>query len=141
MRLTEGAVLLTWAHLDFENNLIHVPGTKSESSDRTIPMTQPARELFLRMRRERAGEDRDTKVFLVRECAKSLARACSTVGVPRMKHHTLRHYFATVAVRSRVDMPSVAAMLGHQDGGVLVMKTYAHVGGEHLRREAAKIAF
>lgn|GEM_PF-4842241 len=31
----------------------------------------------------------------------------------------------------------VATLLGHSDGGVLVLRTYGHICGEHLRKAVA----
>jgi integrase len=64
----------------------------------------------------------DAKVFLVRECQKSMDRTASLVGMARITHHDLRHFFATVAIESGVDVPTVSRWLGHKDGGALAMK-------------------
>lgn len=61
-------------------------------------------------------------------------------GVP-FHLHLLRHYFASHAVMAGVDTITVAAMLGHSDGGVLVSKVYSHLSAEHKRHSAAKINF
>ena len=63
------------------------------------------------MRRENA------KVFLVRECQKSMDRAAARkVGMERITHHDLRHLFATICIESGVDVPTVSRWLGHKDG-------------------------
>ena len=33
----------------------------------------------------------------------------------------------------------VAKLLGHSDGGVLVLKTYGHICGEHLRNAVLRL--
>ena len=45
--------------------------------------------------------------------------------------HDLRHFFATHALQSGVDVPTVSKWLGHRDGGALVMKTYGHICDDH----------
>ena len=50
---------------------------------------------------------------------KALRIACKKVGVEYLRHHDLRHYFATKAIQSGVDIPTVSKWLGHADGGAL----------------------
>jgi len=87
--------------------------------------------LFQRMRSERSRESLEAKVFRVRECQKSLDRACKKVGTDRVTHHDLRHLFATRCIESGVDIPTVLRWLGHRHGGALAMKTYGHLRPEH----------
>jgi hypothetical protein len=42
------------------------------------------------MRESRPNEPKDAKVFLVRECQKSMNRAAERVGMARITHHDLR---------------------------------------------------
>ena len=56
-------------------------------------------------------------------------------------HHALRHAFATRALESGVDVRTVAGWLGHQDGGSLLLRTYAHLLQEHSLAQAARVAF
>jgi len=69
------------------------------------------------MRSERSGEPLNAKVFAVRECQKSLDRACGNVGADRISHHDLRYLFATQCIESAMDIPTVSRWLGHKDGG------------------------
>jgi integrase len=62
------------------------------------------------------------KVLAVSEARKSLARACEKLGVELLTHHDLRDAFATSAIEAGVDIPTVAAWLGHADGGALLMR-------------------
>lgn len=39
------ALLLQWADVDFENNLLHIPGTKTQTSDRIIPLFENVKKL------------------------------------------------------------------------------------------------
>ena len=40
--------------------------------------------------------------------------------------HDLRHHFASICVMAGIDFMTVAAWLGHKDGGILVGKVYGH---------------
>jgi integrase len=108
---------------------------------RRVPLIPDARALFQRMLSERAGESLDAKLFRVRECQKSLDRACKKVGAERITHHDLRHLFATRCIESGVDIPTVSRWLGHKDGGALAMKTYGHLRREHSIAQAQRVTF
>jgi integrase len=58
-----------------------------------------------------------------------------------LTHHDLRDAFATLSIEAGVDVPTVAAWLGHADGGALLMKTYAHHRRAHSLAQAAKVTF
>jgi hypothetical protein len=62
-------------------------------------------------------------------------------GMPEFRFHDLRHWFASYAVMSGIDTLTVAAWLGHSDGGVLIGKTYGHLNPQHKRDAADKLRF
>lgn len=68
-----------------------------------------------------------------------LGRACRAAGVRVLSHHDFRHYFATRAIESGVDVPTVARWLGHRDGGALLSKRYFHLLDGHSRSMAARV--
>ena len=136
---------IQWRDIDFERGELVVRGDAMTGTKnwelRRVPLIPDARALFQRMRIERADESLDAKVFLVRECQKSLNRACKKVGVDRITHHQLRHLFATRCIESGVDIPTVSRWLGHKDGGALAMKTYGHLRREHSIAQAQRVTF
>jgi integrase len=140
---------IEWRDLDFDANFeaneLAVRGDAATGTKnwelRRVPLIPDARALFRRMRSERSDEPLDAKVFLVRECQKSLDRACKKVGTDRITHHDLRHLFATRCIESGVDIPTVSRWLGHKDGGALAMKTYGHLRREHSVAQAQKVSF
>jgi len=85
--------------------------------------------------------DPQDRVLGVCEAGRSLTRACQKVGVNKLTHHDLRDAFATQAIEAGVDIPTVAAWLGHVDGGALLMRTYAHHRRPHSIAQAAKVNF
>ena len=87
------------------------------------------------------GVDPRGKVLGVGEARKSLARACEKLGVELLTHHDLRDAFATASIEAGVDIPTVAAWLGHADGGALLMRVYAHHRRAHSVSQAAKVVF
>jgi integrase len=136
---------IEWRDLDFTKGEVVIrgdatTGTKNWSIYR-VPMISRARELFERMRAERADEPLTAKVFQVREAQKAITAACKKIRIPRITHHDLRHFFATVCIESGVDIPTVSRWLNHKDGGALAMKTYGHLRREHSAAAALKVTF
>ena len=80
-------------------------------------------------------------VMRVHEAQKSLDRGLDATSLPRITHHDLRHYFATICIESAVDIPTVAKWLGHKDGGALAMKVYGHLRNEHSLAAASRVSF
>ncbi|MGC3992054.1 MAG: site-specific integrase [Chthoniobacteraceae bacterium] len=133
-----------WQHLRFDDEEITVVGDPEEATKnseiRYVPMIEQAKALFQRMRAERPDEPMNAKVFKVRECQKSMDRAAEKIGMARITHHDLRHFFATICIESGVDIPTVSRWLGHKDGGALAMKTYGHLRREHSIAQAKKVS-
>ena len=143
-RISEAAQI-EWRDLDFVNGEIFVRGDPEERTKngevRRVPMIMEARELFLAMRRPRTHEANTAKVFQVRESQNAINRSVKEVGMARITHHDLRHFFATVSIESGVDIPTVSRWLGHKDGGALAMRTYGHLRREHSIAQAQKVTF
>ena len=136
---------IEWRDLDFKAGEIVIrgdaeTGTKNWTVLR-VPMISRARELFARMRADRAKEPLTAKVFRVREAQKAINAACKKLRIPRITHHDLRHLFATVCIESGVDIPTVSRWLNHKDGGALAMKTYGHLRREHSVAQAQRVSF
>ena len=136
---------IAWREVDFDAGEIVVRGDINTGTKnwelRRVPLIPDARALFERMRSEREGDPLDAKVFRVRECQKSLDRACKNVSADRITHHDLRHLFATRCIESGVDIPTASRWLGHKDGGALAMKTYGHLRREHSLAQAQRVTF
>lgn len=141
VRLAEASAL-RWKHVDAARNSVTIPGTKSETSYRTIPLFPPLAALLAEMQARRGGEQpKDAPILAVKECRQSLENACASVGIKRLSHHDLRHYFATRCIESGVDIPTVSKWLGHSDGGALAMRVYGHLRDQHSQTQAAKVTF
>ena len=75
----------------------------------------------------RRGE-RDIHAKSLRESFK-LVR--SKAGLPWVGFHDLRHFFASQCVMGGLDFMTIAAWLGHSDGGILVGNVYGHLADRH----------
>lgn len=150
-RINEASCLV-WGDVDFGRGIVRIHGTKTDAADREVPLIPAARDLLTTIHARRIAEatekqgegttlDPKARVFHVAEAGKALARACSEVGIAKLTHHDLRDAFATSCIEAGVDVPTVAAWLGHKDGGALLMKTYTHHRRAHGLTQAAKVTF
>jgi len=97
--------------------------------------------LLKRVRAERADESGNATVMRVQECQKAMERACKDLGLDRITHHDLRHFFATSCIEAGIDIPTVSRWLGHKDGGALAMRVYGHLRDQHSQAMAQKVTF
>ena len=139
-RLRE-ATALRWSHMNAGKNEITIPGTKSGSSYRIVPLFPMLGALLSEIRIRRGQEPDEAPILRVGGCLGALESACKAVGLKPINHHDLRHLFATRCIESGVDIPTVSRWLGHSDGGALAMKTYGHLRQEHSAAQAAKVHF
>ncbi len=138
-RMSEAACFV-WE--DDMGDSIILRGTKTASSrNREVPKIPALRELLKRMWNRREADERSLKgrTFDITQCREALATACGRVGIDRLTHHSLRHFFATICIEAGVDIPTISRWMGHGDGGVLAMKTYGHLRREHSFAAAAKV--
>ena len=80
-------------------------------------------------------------MLAVNEAQKSIDSAARRVGISRLTHHDLRHLFATTLIEHGIDIPTVARLLGHKDGGALAMRTYGHLRDEHAQKVMARVSY
>lgn len=136
---------ITWEDCDFSEEKIWVrghPETGTKNGEvRWVPMIPDMVRLLRRLRQARPAEDSGVLVMRVFGCHGALARACKSLGIPRITHHDLRHLFATRCIETTVDIPTVSRWLGHKDGGALAMKVYGHLRDQHSVAMAKKVTF
>lgn len=143
-RLSE-ALNSQWSDIDFENEMFTIRGDPITGTKnweiRTIPMNDELIALLKKMREQRHNEPLSTPILRVRECQKSMNRAAKILNITRITHHDLRKLFATRAIESGVDVPTVSRWLGHKDGGALLMRTYGHLREKHSKEQIKKVNF
>jgi integrase len=138
-RKTEAANV-TWADCDFGHGQIRVRITKN-GSPRSVPMIPEMQAFLQRERAQRPNAQSADPVMQVHECQKAMDTAAKKIGMQRITHHDLRHFFATRCIESGVDIPTVSRWLGHKDGGALAMKVYGHLRDQHSEEMARKVTF
>lgn len=136
---------LHWRDVDFKAGELIVrghndTGTKNWEA-RRVPMIPPLKTLLKSMLKQRGEVSSLEHVTEVFEAQKAMTNAAEKIGIDRLTHHDLRHFFATICIESGVDIPTVSRWLGHKDGGALAMKTYGHLRNEHSQAAAAKVVF
>ena len=72
-----------------------------------------------------------------RNIRKYLADTCEHLNRPKLTHHDLRSFFATLCITSGVDVNTVANWMG--DRVSTVMEVYLQVTEDHMSANASKI--
>ena len=140
MRLSE-ATSLTWGDVDFDGKVFRVTGGEGGTKNREqrqVPLFPALRDLLERLRLEEPPTP-DTHVVEIGTAKTAIASACKKAGFARMGHHALRHFFVSNAIEAGVDFATIAAWVGHKDGGVLVAKTYGHLRQSHSAAMAERM--
>lgn len=126
-RLQE-AYRLTWLDVNLDDAEVTIRHTKSRKV-RVVPLMASTVEMLRTIHAGRvvpmAGQDLVFADAQSRDVLRQrLNAATGRAGLPHLRIHDLRHLYASHLVRSGVPAPTVAALLGHQDGGVLVLQRY-----------------
>ncbi|WP_269523028.1 tyrosine-type recombinase/integrase [Coraliomargarita parva] len=132
MRLGE-AINITWDEVDFDKDRFTVSGgevgTKNHET-RIVPLFPRLKEFLLKLKSANAEEERP-RIIGIESAKKALISACKGQNLPHFTHHCLRHYFVSNAIEKGIDFKTIAAWVGHKDGGLLVAKTYGHLRDSH----------
>lgn len=120
--------------INFDNNTIHIRGTKSKRSDRYIPIFIPIRALLLDI------SPGTGKLFSIPQdrLNRAFRKACDQIGLYKTVIHTLRHTFATNAFERGVDIKTVQSWLGHSKYQTTA-DIYTHLSGSHVNEQIMKM--
>lgn len=155
---------LRWENLSLEDNTIKITSTmqrlkdmdqsgaaktkivigspKSDTSIRTIPISDAAVELCRRMRPKRpaafvlTGTERYMEPRTLQYRMEHYTKACGLEGV---HFHTLRHTFATRCVEVGFEIKSLSEILGHSNT-TITLDRYVHSSLELKRNNMNKLA-
>lgn len=135
MRCSE-AINLKW--LDLSDEKIHVRGTKTEGSDRYIPLCAVTAEMFQR----RALDEHTPKDFIFQtKNGKVILRRNLLRKMNSLTGHSiqdLRHTYATRAAEIGVNPKVLQLLLGHSEIST-TLKYYTHITTATLAEAAEKI--
>ncbi|HEX3720056.1 MAG TPA: tyrosine-type recombinase/integrase [Verrucomicrobiae bacterium] len=85
---------------------------------------------------QRGEKDAPAKSF-----RESLEMVRTQAKMPNFSFHDCRHHFISMCVMSGIDFMTIAAWVGHKDGGVLIGKVYGHLANEHRKAMADRLNF
>jgi len=145
------SLALRWADVDFEKGLLTIgaDGDTKNSTARTVEFNPKLRAHLEDMTTRLAPDSqwlfpspqRGAKDIHVQTFRESLTLVRTRAGMAGFNFHDLRHHFISMAVMSRIDYMTIAAWVGHRDGGVLIGKVYGHLANEHKKAMADKLTF
>ena len=142
MRLTEATSIL-WREIDFEKDRFIVTGGEKGTKNyeaRIVPLS-PAMKGFLQKLRNDDQPEPLSSVIPIGTAKKAMQKACKIADLPHFTHHSMRHFFVSNAIEVGVDFKTIAAWLGHKDGGILVAKTYGHLRDTHSAEMAKRMNY
>lgn len=134
---------LLWSDVDFENNTIHIKGTKTQSSDRYIPITDDIR-YALEGQRSQIEKEKGTrfeskhpeKVFDYN--ANYLSHVFKNYS-PSHHLHELRHTYITICAERNINVNVCQQLVGHSSPNV-TLSIYTHVLDNFKRQETSKFS-
>lgn len=145
------ALAVRWADVDFTREMVTIgsEGVAKNHRSRDVDFS-PELGALLRSMQASCPPDsswlfpspqrgsRDVAAQTLRE---SLLLVREKAGLAKVGFHHLRHFFASQCVMAGLDFMTIAAWLGHSDGGILVGKVYGHLADTHKKAAAKKLSF
>jgi integrase len=142
MRLAEATAIL-WGDVDFEHSRFVVTGgelgTKNHEA-RTVPLFPALRQFLEKLSADRKPAASD-RIIGIANAKTAIGTACTSAELHQFTHHSMRHYFVSNAIEAGIDFKTIAAWVGHRDGGLLVAKTYGHLRDTHSVEMAKRMTF
>jgi integrase len=145
------ALRIKWEDVDFERERVTIgaDGLSKNREVRTIEFNPQLGALLHAMHARRAPDcswlfpspQRGSRDQHAKSFRESLKIARTAAGLEWVGFHDLRHYFCSVCVMAGIDFMTIAAWLGHKDGGILVGKVYGHLLDEHRSKAAKQVHF
>jgi integrase len=117
---------MTWAHVDFDLGMVHVPGTKAETRDRYVPLHAELRARLEELDRKRPlvpfwrNRHRDFQVW------------CEDIKIERCCMTDLRRTFGSWLKQAGVDSKRVADLMGHTST-IMVDRVYGQLDAASYR--------
>jgi integrase len=151
------ALGLQWSDCDFAQEQLHVRRQLTHrgiedlknSEQRVVDFNLKLKAHLLEMKTRRAPDSewlfpspqRGDKDIASKSWRESLDLVRTKAGMPNFNFHDCRHHFISMCVMSGIDFMTIAAWVGHKDGGVLIGKVYGHLANEHRKAMAEKVNF
>lgn len=145
------ALRVRWDDVDFTRGRVHI-GADSQSKNaepRYMDFTPELEALMREMDATRPPDcswlfpspQRGAKDIRAMSLKESMRLVRAEAKLSWVGFHTLRHQFISKCVMAGVDYMTIAAWVGHKDGGVLIGKVYGHLSEDHKRDTAKRLTF
>jgi integrase len=145
------ALALRWPDVDFEREQLTIgaAGDTKNKTGRVVDFNPVLGTHLEAMLKRRAPDSewlfpspqRGDKDIRARSFRESLKLVRKHAGMAGKAFHDLRHHFISMAVMSGIDFMTIAAWVGHRDGGVLIGKVYGHLADAHKKEQAKRLNF
>ena len=139
------ALSLAWSDIDETEALIFIHGTKTEDSERAIPLSDVLQNILFEQHRQNEmdkirkgrGKFHEAKEGLVFPFSAGYVSRAFKALCPAHHLHDLRHTYITLCAESGVNVRVCQQLVGHSTAA-LTLNVYTHVIDEYKRKEAAK---
>jgi integrase len=162
IRLNE-MTALKWSCVDFAARTIHIKASmsraentnggtktiltaaepKTKKSKRVIDLPDFLIDILLKAKAERSSDyvisESHGGFVNPRTLQKLFKKLLAECGIPPRKLHALRHTFCVRALETGMNVKVIADVMGHADGGVLVLCRYGHAQNEQKVRLMADL--
>ena len=150
MRVGE-IIALKWEHIDLANSTIHVQQNYVEN-ELTLPKSGKSRFIqicpflcdVLQNYKEETGKEKGlvfptpTGTYSTNDrIRRPFERLVNKANVTKIRMHDMRHTFASLALMSGVDVPTVQKWLGHKD--IQTTMRYIKLLPQHMQEQAKKL--
>lgn len=125
-------------HISLEEGTIKLFRVKTQSSFQ-IPIFPKLHPLLKKLKKTNPEALPSDKVFKISDPKKALATACKRLKLPSFSPRSLRRMFVIRALKRRVAVKTISKWQGHQDGGVLILKTYSETIDQEAHQEDANL--
>jgi integrase len=142
------AYALRWRHVNFSKKVINIPGTKTRSAVRSVPLPAFVEAALAGHQDNQRAVRVFSKTGLVftdeeglplkqREVSRWWHDALKRADIPRRRFYSTRHTAATLMLNNGVPLEVVSKILGHAKLSI-TSDFYAEVG-DRMQREAADV--
>lgn len=136
---------LRWSDVDLDAGTIRIlrsigqsedgedeKATKTPKSKRTLPIVNGLRDDLLAQKERQGpsavyvlGDDQGSEPVRLNRLTTRFRALAERAGYPKVRLHDLRHFYATMLIRSGMDIVQVCEFTGHSSPAIL-LKVYAH---------------
>jgi integrase len=148
---------IRWEDVDLDQNQLFIRrqitrrGVEAlkNSDQRVVDMNPKLKTHLLDMQQRRAPDSvwlfpspqRGEQDIPAKTFRESLDMVRKAARMATFNFHDCRHHFISMCVMSGLDFMTIAAWVGHKDGGILIGKVYGHLANEHRKAMAEKLSF